>query len=395
MATLTTTPSISPSSLTISGKTSQSATISWTCPELPSGSTISSCVLTGVATASMTRGSGTIKVNNTTVTSGSTFTINLGTSNTTSSVAVTAAGSSSNSRGTVTFSNLNYTVTYEVPKEKYTVTFTDWDGTVLKEETVEEGSSATAPSSPTRTGYTFVGWDKDYSNITSATTITATYTINIYTVTFVDYDGTVLKTETVEYGGSATSPTPTRIGYTFTGWDKDYSNIVSNTTITAVYTINVYTVTFADYNGVILKTEKVEYLGSATAPSNPTRTGYTFAKWDKDFSSITSNITVTAIYTINTYTVTFVDWDETVLKEEVVEYLRSATAPSNPYRDGYIFIGWDKNYSNITSNLRITAQYKEVIIKNITRLFIGDKMVGRTYLGLSEVQIGGALNGDK
>lgn len=67
----------------------------------------------------------------------------------------------------------------------YTVTFVDYDGTILKTETVEEGDSATAPSDPTRDGYMFIGWDKDYDNINDETTITATYEQNITNPTFI------------------------------------------------------------------------------------------------------------------------------------------------------------------------------------------------------------------
>ena len=113
MATLTT--NISNVSLTVSGNTTKSTTISWTCPTVPSGATISSCKLTGTATASMSKGSATITVNGTTVTSGSSFTINLGTNNTTSSVTATARGGNKNVAGTVTFNNLVYTVEYSIP----------------------------------------------------------------------------------------------------------------------------------------------------------------------------------------------------------------------------------------------------------------------------------------
>ncbi len=58
----------------------------------------------------------------------------------------------------------------------FTVTFKDWDGTVLKTQKVNAGSSATAPADPTRNGYTFSGWDKKFNNITADTVITATYT---------------------------------------------------------------------------------------------------------------------------------------------------------------------------------------------------------------------------
>jgi hypothetical protein len=181
MATLTATPSISPSSLTISGNTQVSATISWTRPTVPTGAVISSCILSGKATATMSKGSATIKVNGTTVTSGSTFNINLGTANTTSSVTVTGVGGNKNAKGTVAFSNLNYTVTYEVAAQTHTVTFVDWNGTVLKTEIVEDGKSAVAPTAPTRDGYKFTGWDKTFSNITSDLTVTAQYAEIVYT----------------------------------------------------------------------------------------------------------------------------------------------------------------------------------------------------------------------
>ena len=121
----------------------------------------------------------------------------------------------------------------------YTVTFKDWDGTVLKTEEVLEGAAATAPADPTRTGYTFTGWDVDFTNVQSDLVVTAQYTINTYTVTFKDWDGTVLKTETVNYGASATAPAdPTREGYTFTGWDVAFNNVTSDLIVTAQYTEN-------------------------------------------------------------------------------------------------------------------------------------------------------------
>lgn len=175
MATSTT--NISNVSLTVSGNTTKTATISWSLPSIPSGSTISSCTLTGTATASMSKGNATIKVNGTTVSSGSSFTINLGTGNTTSSVTATARGGNKNAKGTVTFSNLKYNVTYTEPLVTYTVTFKDWDGTVLKTQSVTSGSSATAPTSPSREGYKFTGWSVDFSNVTSNITTTAQYVI--------------------------------------------------------------------------------------------------------------------------------------------------------------------------------------------------------------------------
>ena len=82
-----------------------------------------------------------------------------------SAVAESAAGGAIRS----TVQNLDASI-------KYTVTFADWDGTVLKTESVASGKAATAPADPTRAGYTFAGWDKAFDNITGDLVVTATYT---------------------------------------------------------------------------------------------------------------------------------------------------------------------------------------------------------------------------
>ncbi len=121
----------------------------------------------------------------------------------------------------------------------YTVTFKDWDGAVLSTQQVEQGQAATAPADPTRVGYTFAGWDVAFNNVQSDLVVTAQYTINTYTVTFKDWDGTVLKTQTVNYGGAATAPAdPTREGYTFIGWDVAFNYITGNLVVTAQYEQN-------------------------------------------------------------------------------------------------------------------------------------------------------------
>ena len=138
-----------------------------------------------------------------------------------------------------------------------------------------------------------------------------------------------------------------------------------------------YTVTFVDYNGETLKTQTVTSDSSATAPTNiPDRAGYTFIDWDKAFINVTSNLTVTAQYQkieddVVTYTVKFVDHDGIVLKTEVVEKGKAATAPADPVRDGYTFTGWDKAFDNVTSNLTVFAQYEE-IPSNDPRIRISD-----------------------
>ncbi len=124
--------------------------------------------------------------------------------------------------------------------KSFTIYFMDYNGAALDTLEVAMSESATAVDDPTRTGYTFTGWDIDYLNITltSDLFVTAQYTISTYAVSFEDYDGTLLKTDSVDYGSSATAPEdPSRDGYTFSGWNMDFSNITSDTTVTALYTV--------------------------------------------------------------------------------------------------------------------------------------------------------------
>lgn len=184
-----------------------------------------------------------------------------------------------------------------------TVTFVDYDGTLLDTKSTYAGLGVTAPANPEREDYIFAGWDKAFDKVTGDTTITATYTAKAsYTVVFKDYDGTVLKTETVVSGKDATPPAdPVRVDYNFAGWQGDYTSITKNTEITATYTEKgSYTVTFKDYNGLVLGTVTVKEGKTATAPITPTRDGYTFKGWSSSLTNITSNKTVTAQYNLVT-----------------------------------------------------------------------------------------------
>ena len=107
----------------------------------------------------------------------------------------------------------------------------------------------------------------------------------------------------------------------------------------------------------MLSTQTVEWKDAAKYPADPTREGYTFVEWDTDFSHVTEDLVVTAIYAINVYTVTFADWDGTVLSTQTVEWKEAAKYPADPTREGYTFTGWDKDFSSVTSDLTVTAQY--------------------------------------
>lgn len=145
----------------------------------------------------------------------------------------------------------NDTQTVQVKGLTYTVTFdlaggTRTGGGALT-QTVTAGGNATPPTCK-RTGYDFDGWSGSYTNVTSNRTITAQWSRSYYTVTF-DLDGGTRTgggalSQSVVYGGNATPPTCSRSGYTFAGWNGSYTNVTSNRTITAKWTGNTYTVTY-------------------------------------------------------------------------------------------------------------------------------------------------------
>ena len=257
------------------------------------------------------------------------------------------------------FNNIkaNMTVNAQFEIKTYSVTFKDYDGTVIETQTIVHGGTAFEPTEPTRDGYTFKSWDKDFSIITADTEVTATYDINYYNVTFVDYDGTILDTQSIAYGEGAIAPNePVREGYIFKGWSQTFDTISEHTTVTAVYEIKKYTVTVQDYDGTVLETLTVEH-GSSATPTEPVRESYTFIGWDKGLGNITENTTITALYEINTYTVIFKDHDGTILSTQTIEHGSSATAPEEPVREGYDFMGWSHSFDNITSDRTIEATY--------------------------------------
>ncbi len=141
--------------------------------------------------------------------------------------------------------------------------------------------------------------------------------------------------------------------------------MTENIVVVAEYTIKTYTVTFKDYDEAVLKTETVDHGSDATAPDNPTREGYDFTGWSISFDAVTENIVVVAEYTIKTYTVTFKDHDDTELKTEIVEHGFSATAPDNPTREGHDFTGWSESFDAITEDIVIYAEYEEITTNSL------------------------------
>lgn len=188
--------------------------------------------------------------------------------------------------------------------------------------------------------------------------------ISAYKVVFTDENGAIIEEQMVGHGENATPPQmPNQEGYQFVGWDKSYTNITNDIVIKAIYKPAKYKVIFYDYDYTVLKSDSVLYGNNAIPPKDPIRQGYIFIGWDKDYSNVKSDLNIIAQYEqdIIYYTVTFLDWDGTELHIEKVEEGYDAQGPpTEPKRDGYKFIGWSKPITNITSNLTVIALYDKV-----------------------------------
>lgn len=206
---------------------------------------------------------------------------------------------------------------------KYTVTFMDGKDVLATFTNVPHGSAVTAPEVPEKDGKTFVGWDKKFDNVTSDLTINAVYDVDTFTVTFKDGEK-VLETQTVEYAAAATAPDTARLsppeGMHFSEWDKEFSKVTENMEVSAVYELNEYTVTFKNGETTI-KTERVKHGFAATAPKKvPDKATEKFVGWDKPFDKVTSDIIVNAKFETKKFTLTFINFDGTTVHTAEVEY---------------------------------------------------------------------------
>lgn len=207
------------------------------------------------------------------------------------------------------------------------------------------------------------------SKVKNGDTVYVKWTINKYTVTFMDGEKVLAAFTNVPHGETVTAPeVPKKDGKTFSKWDKDFSKVTSDLTINAVYDVDTFTVTFKDGEKV-LETQTVEYEAAATAPDTARLSppeGMHFAKWDKDFSKVTESIEVSAVYELNEYTVIFKN-GETVISIQPVKHGFAATPPNVFDTPTEKFVGWDKSFDNVTSDLIVNAKFET---KKFTLTFI-------------------------
>ncbi|MDY4934037.1 MAG: MBG domain-containing protein [Eubacteriales bacterium] len=277
---------------------------------------------------------------------------------------------------------------------KVIVKIQDEDGSIYKENVVFSDLFTLSLQKEGYTGRLYRDADflkpltKD-SKVKNGDTVYVKWTINKYTVTFMDGEKVLETFTNVQHGDTVTAPeVPKKDGKTFSKWDKDFSKVTSDLTINAVYDVDTFTVTFKDGEKV-LETQTVEYEAAATAPDTARLSppeGMHFAKWDKDFSKVTEDIEVSAVYELNEYTVTFKN-GETTITTKKVKHGFAAPPPNNPIDTPTAkFVGWDKSFDNVTSDLIVNAKWET---KKFTLTFIN---FDGTSVYTEEVEYGASIS---
>ena len=275
----------------------------------------------------------------------------------------------------------------------YTVTFNANGGSVSPTSTtvIFNNTYGTLPT-PSRTGYTFDGWYTSIdggTKITSSTTVSITTNQTLYarwiaktpTVTFDPAGGSVSPSiNTVIYGNKyGTLPTPTKTGYTFTGWYYNNTKIESSTkvsvesnhTLIAHWDPIPYTITFVSDN-TIIKTTLINYGDKYKDFPTVNKDGYIFNGWKYALgATITSNSnmftaenhTLSADWTPFSYTVIFYgngDNGANSMTQQSFQYHKDQKLTKNAFlKPGYQFIGWNTEADGTGQSFSDEQQMKD------------------------------------
>ena len=205
----------------------------------------------------------------------------------------------------------------------------------------------TIPAAPT--GYHFAGWNPAYDTTSIVPQWGIHYQVvwkpNDYSFSFDSNGGTAVDTLTQTYDNAFVPPAdPSRTGYTFLGWQPALPDSVpaADMTFTAQWQVNTYTLAFDANGGTPVDTIVQNYDTALVPPANPSRTGYTFLGWEPALpdSIPPYDITYTAQWQVNSYALSFDSDGGTPVDTIVQNYDTALVPPADPVRTGHLFVGW-------------------------------------------------------
>ena len=210
------------------------------------------------------------------------------------------------------------------------------------------------------------------NDTTSSTTVENNNSIETYTITFVNYNDSVLSTQTLNKGempsfsGTPVKEADNTYTYTFNGWDNDIVAANSDATYKATFLPNYidYTIKFIDHDDSEISSIAYHYNDTITIPDDPSWNHYEFLGWSLTKNgnvttvntNATESVTYYAQYGVDKFTYKFYEDDgTTIIKEETVNYDTLIEAPTNPTKDSttehtYTFDGW---YTELTGGTKV------------------------------------------
>lgn len=250
------------------------------------------------------------------------------------------------------------------------------DNVLIECQKVAAGGCAQEPDIPEKPGYTFMGWNRNYTNVMNSRNVYAVYKEGehkTHKVIFIDYNGNkVVNTQYVLDGEDGYRPVARAMeGYTFTGWDGNWLNVKKDVEIKATYREGIHKTHVLSYyssnktDRELLKQEWVIAGEDGTPPELEEIEGYTFAGWTggNNYVNVKSSGSIFAMYytgKYKTHKVEFVGYDGNLLiNPQYVLDGKAANSPVKPSKDGFTFIGWDKEFYRITAPVKIQALYRE------------------------------------
>jgi uncharacterized repeat protein (TIGR02543 family) len=300
--------------------------------------------------------------------------------------------------------DVTYYASFQSTVKQCTIRFVNWDDTVLWEGkyAMETGPGVITPANdPVREPsqgkyYEFAGWDPTPGVVTEDAEYRATYNesdVLRYCITFMDWNAKILSKEWyvpgTSYSAVAKPADPTResttqFSYEFTGWDPtvpETGEVTESVTYRALYEyiVNKYTISFYDWDGTLLSSEKYDFGTSAESIVKPTPTRemdsqytYTFAGWSPEVTSVDTEASYKATYTaeLRKFTIIWKNYDDQVLEtDQDVPYgsipSYDGIAPTKPQDEKcrYEFSGWDPMASFVSGDVTYTASYNAVGLK--------------------------------
>ena len=239
---------------------------------------------------------------------------------------------------------------------QYTITYMV-DGQVYKTEKLKAGQAITAET-PTRDGYTFSGWNGLPATMPAKDiTVTGSFTPINYKLIYV-LDGVEYKTVPVPCGSTVTPLEVTKEGYVFSGWSGLPTTMPAHdVTVTGSFSIGSYKLIYM-IDGNVYQTQTLVYGDAVTPLPNPVRDGYTFNGWSAIPATMPGHdVTITGSFTPLVYTIQYMV-DGQILQQQQVPCGQTLTPPTPPEKDGYTFKEWGGLPAVMPAgNLTVTAVY--------------------------------------